>query len=748
MNHKLYALRVSTLISCVLLFFTVAQSQSQRPKIGLTLSGGGAKGLAHIGILKALDSAGLKIDYITGTSMGSIIGALYAAGYSGDDIEKLARPLDWELLFSTAPQLSSISIEEKNEYDKYALEIPLEEGKFKIGQGIIAGQELWLKLSELFAPVYNVTDFSKLSIPFKCFGTDVETGDAVTLDHGNIVTAVRASMAIPSIFTPVNYDGKLVVDGGIVNNFPVLDVKQMGADYVIGVNLNEGLLKADKLKTSFDILLQLVFLKDAAAFDKHRAQCDLFILPDLKGLSTGDFAASDSLINIGNETGRLYYPHFKRMADSLNAIYGPTTFVKDRLPKDNKIKVSEYSVEGLTHTRENFFFGLLDLQKNKDYSQDKINTSIRRVYGSRYYKIARYDFLPGTNDSTKMHFSVEENPLTVVKFGLNYNDFTKLSLKFNITSRDFLFKESRALASAALSENPRIYGEYFKYINKNRTARAVMDYYFEAFDFPVYKDFRLTETFRSKQHVIDFQLQKNITRNAYAGIGQQFVHSTIKTIETADLVSKGHNRNWYSYLTYRLNNVNQKYFPTSGWNVKAEAGYAYGQDPEFEYVQKDSATHIDTSLYNYDDCFNSFMNVSHYTELNSKFSWSQRLSFAYISRRNPYIMNRYMVGGTNEIIRNQIPFVGLNESEVKTGSIAALQLGLQYALAKKAFITGRANAALYDFYDKPLDAKNNFLSGYGLSFGYSSLLGPIEFTTMYCDQDKTVRTNINIGFSF
>ena len=124
MKHKLYALRAITIISCLILFFTVAQSQGQRPKIGLTLSGGGAKGLAHIGILKALDSAGLKIDYITGTSMGSIIGALYATGYSGDDIEKLARPLDWELLFSATPQLSSISIEEKSEYDKYALEIP------------------------------------------------------------------------------------------------------------------------------------------------------------------------------------------------------------------------------------------------------------------------------------------------------------------------------------------------------------------------------------------------------------------------------------------------------------------------------------------------------------------------------------------------------------------------------------------------------------------------------------------------
>jgi NTE family protein len=145
--------------------FSAAQQKSTRPKIGLTLSGGGAKGLAHIGILQAIDSAGLKIDYITGTSMGSIVGGLYAAGYSGDDVEKIARKLDWGLIFSTAPQLDAISIEEKSEYQKYAIEIPFVNGNFKIGRGIIEGQELWIKLSELFEPVYNVTDFSKLSIP-------------------------------------------------------------------------------------------------------------------------------------------------------------------------------------------------------------------------------------------------------------------------------------------------------------------------------------------------------------------------------------------------------------------------------------------------------------------------------------------------------------------------------------------------------------------------------------------------------
>src|SRR6187551_328935 len=169
----------------ILLFSTALRAQDTttavRPKIGLTLSGGGAKGLSHIGILKALDSAGLKVDYITGTSMGSVVGALYATGYSGEQIEKQARSLDWKLLFSTSPKLSSIRIEEKSEYDKYALEMPFVKKKFKIGKGIIEGEELWLKLSELFEPVYNITDFSKLPIPFKCIGTDMETGNSVQL---------------------------------------------------------------------------------------------------------------------------------------------------------------------------------------------------------------------------------------------------------------------------------------------------------------------------------------------------------------------------------------------------------------------------------------------------------------------------------------------------------------------------------------------------------------------------------------
>lgn len=739
------------IIGCFFIQVAAAQQKEQRPKIGLTLSGGGAKGLAHIGILEAIDSAGLKIDYITGTSMGSVVGGLYAAGYSGDSIESVARSLDWDVLFSTKPTLNQISIEEKSEYEKYALTVPFEKGKFKIGHGIIDGQELWLKLAQLFEPVYNITDFSKLPIPFICIGTDVETGNPVEMKQGNIVNAIRASMAIPTVFTPVMYDNKLIVDGGVVNNFPVLVAKKMGADYVIGVNLNQGLLKASQLESAFDILLQIGFFKDAEIAEKQKAACNLYIMPELNGYSTGSFASSDSIIDLGKDAGNLYYPYFKKLADSLNAIYGKNDFEKNRLPVNKHINIRKYTAEGFNRTEEQFFFGLLDLKVDKNYSYKEVNEAIHRVYGSRYYNIIRYDFIPDPTGGTEMHFTVEENPLTDVKLAINYNSFTQVGLFLNLTARDLLLKESRALITGSLSANPQLYAEYFKYISKKRTARAVLDYYYQNTDFPLYNNFRLYQEFRSYYSCFDFQLQKNVNTSSYLAVGQQLNRSKIKTEETPSLTYNGNNKYWFSYLSYVNNTTNKKYYPTSGWLVKAKAGYVYGNDIKYEYSYSDSTVNSDSISVNNNNYFKLMLNATHYSEINSKFSWSQNVALCYLVVDNPFIADQYLVGGMTDIILNQVPFAGLSVSEIKTGSIASAAFALQYSLSKKAYLTGRINAALYNFHDvgfQNINSKNNLLTGYGLTFGYNSVIGPLDLTVMYCDQDAMVRNYINIGFIF
>ena len=751
MNNIIYKSAITAL--CILLFQnTYTQQNSKRPKIGVTLSGGGAKGLAHIGILQAIDSAGLRVDYITGTSMGSAVGGLYAAGYSADTIEAIARKLDWDLLFSNVPQINAISIEEKREFNKYAIEIPFQRGKFKLGKGYIEGQELWLKLAELFQPVYNITDFHNLSIPFACIGTDLSTGNAVVMDQGNIITCVRASMAIPAVFTPVRYENKTLIDGGIANNFPVQVAKDMGADIVIGVNLNKGLKEAEDLKTSLDILMQMAFFKDAAEFENNRKQCDIYIAPDLQGNSAGSFDNGDSIIDIGKKYGLFYYPIFKHLADSLNALYPSNQpFVKDRLPRTNSMSISKYTITGLDKTTEQFFFGLSGLHPDKTYSYKKAVESIRGIYGSRYYKSIKYDYIPLDSGKTEMRFKVEENPLTAVKFALNYNDYTKLSLIGNITARDLLFKESRALATLSLSENPRIFLEYYKYLGSNRRFGLDLTWYKEIVDFPIYQDFSLFSTLRSKYSIFDLRGQYNINRTSYVGVSQQYNRSLINTPESPAVIFDGKNKFWHTYLSYRLNNIDRKYFTTKGWKIKADVGYIYNQSG-------DIAVKEDSIVYNADSLGFTFKNMvrinlcaEHFVPLNTKFVLLGQAAFAYLFNENPYKTIAFQVGGIEDNVFNQVQFAGLNESEVKTGSILSGQVGLQWKLSGSVYITGRANVALYDFYKvnfNDISAKNNFLSGYSLTAGLMTPLGPIQITAMYCDQDGRVRSNLNLGYRF
>ena len=316
----------------LILIFSSNLLKAQRPKIGVALSGGGAKGLAHIGILKAIDSAGLHVSYITGTSMGSIMGALYACGYTADTIEKIARNTNWELLLTNSASLKALSMDEKSEYDKYAVELPWVNNGFRIPSGLLESEEIWLRLSEYFFPVYNIKDFSKLPVGFKCIATDLSTGEGIVFDSGEIVPAVRSSVAIPSVFTAVNYNGRKFVDGGIVRNFPVSDVKKMGANIIIGSNVAGGLLPKEKINNIFQVLLQIAFFREDADAINEKKLCTIYIPHHLDEYNMGSFISAESIINEGIKMGDSLYPRFKKLADSLNAIYGKLPPRKKLLP--------------------------------------------------------------------------------------------------------------------------------------------------------------------------------------------------------------------------------------------------------------------------------------------------------------------------------------------------------------------------------------------------------------------------------
>jgi len=313
-------------------------------------------------------------------------------------------------------------MEEKDEYSKYVVELPWQNNSFRLPSGLLQGQELWLKFSELYFPVHQQKDFSHFSIPFRCVGTDVGNGEAIVMKEGEIISAIRSSMAIPTVFTAVDFNGKRMVDGGIVRNFPVRDVKEMGADFVIGSNVASGLLPSEKVRNAWQILLQIAFFREAEDAKTEVPQCDIYIPFKMDRFNMGSFGEGNAILDVGIEEGRKLYPRFKRLADSLNAIYGYSELKRGRLPQINSAIISSYEVHGVERTSAEFFVHTMDLQVNRSYTAKKLSDMVRQAYGTRYYSRIIYSLVPQPDGSSKIIFDVTENPFTFAKLGIHSRD--------------------------------------------------------------------------------------------------------------------------------------------------------------------------------------------------------------------------------------------------------------------------------------------------------------------------------------
>lgn len=749
-------MRNNRLIFFLILFvplFTAAQSKhGDRPKLGITLSGGGAKGLAHIGILKAIDSAGLKIDYVTGTSMGSIIGGLYACGYTADSIERIARCTNWDLMLSNAASLHSMGMEEKDEYDKYAVELPWVNNGFRLPSGVLESEELWLKFSELFFPVYNIKDFSKLPKKFKCIATDVSTGQAVVLDKGEIVSAVRSSMAIPSVFTAVDYQGKKMVDGGIVRNFPVHDAVDMGADFVIGSNVSGGLLPKEKINNIFQVLLQIAFFREDENTNKEKKLCQIYIDHELDNYTMGSFSSSNEIIDEGIATGRKMYPVFKRLADSLDRIYGKEKTKPAPLPNVQAVKITDYAIEGLSRTNKYFFLSLMQFARNKWYDAASLAEHIRVAFGTRYYQKIIYSLEPLTDSTARIVFTAEEHPLTFAKLGIHYNSFSGISLIGNLTSRDFFVphSDSRSLVSVNIGENMRIRGEHLQYFGqmKRLSLNALMQ--LEQIGFNTYNSYQRDGVYKQTYFKAESNLSMAIMRKMSLGIGHRFeAFHYSPDISTNNLEVKGNNQQNNTYFFFKYNTLSNNIYPRKGIKIHAEAGRVYSADPRVTFFNNGKEVTADSMGLDYRGFMRTTLFAVHYVPLSSKVTLIEQLQAGvnFGDRQGP--LNAYYIGGMSPEFRNQILFAGFNEGTMYSSSVANFQLAVRYQMYSSIFLTGRANLLYHDVVtSNTRTSRAGYLSGYALTFGYNFLLGPLEISAMYSEQAKKVLPYVTLGVPF
>ena len=739
----------------VFFMFTICflnQAWAQRPKIGLVLSGGGAKGFSHIGILQAIDSAGLKVDYLTGTSMGSVIGSLYAIGYSGKQIESIARKLNWDILLSNKPNYQYISIDEKDEYGQYSAEVGLKKFKPQIGTGLIESEELWLTLNELFLPVYDVKDFSKFNIPFKCISTDLATGKAVVHSKGEIVTAVRSSMAIPSVFTAIDFDSTKLVDGGIVRNFPVSDVKKMGADIVIGVNLFKGLPDVLKLNSALDVFYQITQYRDAEDLIQQKKLCDLTIEPAVDQYGAGSFSAADSIMYIGKELGKLYYPYFKHLADSLNRISKVNYSPVGRLPKLDTVTIDDVEVFGIKYTSRSLLVDKIGIKVGKSYSAIQINKGFRKAYSSRYYDNVFYEFVSTKPGHVKLKCLVKEALLTQVKAGLSFHTYTGTALIANITFRNLLLDKSRSLIKVAVGNNFRALVQHRQAFGRKANNYLNLSWSVDNLPLNVYEGKENKFKYNVNYTQFDFNYTKVFGTNSSLSGGITYQYNSYKPSIATGAQIKGNNSFNYAYLRFETKTTDRVNFPTEGTDLFAEAGVVFDRSANISVFNSDSSsTNISSIIDGKPEFYRLQLRYNKYVPLSKRVSFLYNLQGGICLNSQGFLFDNFYMGGVQPIVRKQFVFVGINEGQITSNSCISTMVGFQYNFVSNFLIIARANTAVYNFIklkNSVLFNEANWINGFSLGLGYNLGILPMEFTGMYSPEIGAFYGHVKIGFIF
>ena len=366
------------------------------PRIGLALSGGGARGIAHIGVLKVLEELRVPVHCVTGTSMGSIVGGAYASGRQPADLERVVLATDWDMIFTDRPPREEISIRRKQDDYKtlFAFEFGVRDGGLVLPKGIIAGVTIEAYFRALTDPAVGVINFQQLPIPFEAVATDIETGEAVVLNRGSVAQAMRASMAVPGAMSPVEIEGRLLVDGGIANNLPIDQARKLCADVIIAVNISTPPLKREEITSALSVsgqLLNFLGLANVERQLKSLGERDVLIAPELGNITASSFDRARDAIRIGEEAARKMSEQLRRYSLPEEQ-YGTLREkqIGGRAERKGLGTVDEIRFEGLKRTNPQVLRELVHSKPGEPLTEVKVGEDLRRIYGRGDFESINY----------------------------------------------------------------------------------------------------------------------------------------------------------------------------------------------------------------------------------------------------------------------------------------------------------------------------------------------------------------------
>lgn len=717
------------IIATILMLATHTLSQ-ERPKIGLALSGGGAKGFCHIGVLKVLEEIRMPIDYITGTSMGSIIGGLYAIGYSAEDLDDLALNTDWASLFSDKVERRSLTMEQKMWDGRYVATLALKGGKIRLPSGLISGQKITRLLNRLTLPAQHIRDFRDFPIPFTCVATNIVTGEAVVLDEGYLSDALRASMAIPTVFTPIKMNDTLMVDGGLVRNLPAEDAINMGADIVIGVDVGAPLLKEEQISSFMSIIDQTTSFQIVASTKEQREYCDYLIVPDMGEFSTFDFDQAAFFIQQGEAAAREMLPQLKALADSLNRISKPGRI--SRPVKIDSTYVGDMEVRGLEKLSKRLVVTEMDIKTPGWLSIPELEKDIERLYGTQLFERVSYNF-EFADDGQKLVIRPVEKSGSLFRAGIHYDSKSDASLLLNTTFRNLGKWGSLVVFDLKLGDDFYLDGQYWRHTffarefgfrARGNYSRFLVDYYEE--------DVRLAQ-YKVNSYIGEGLLGTLFSTKILFGGGARLEYVEANpSIAPADF-EKQIEKQAVLFGTLEIDTYNRAVFPTSGVSMQLRSEYA--NNDQFDLKSSYWRHYLD---------FRSVIAV------HPKISLLQSLFLGTTSQSEVAFHYLFFLGGMDRaftFMGQKNSFLGYKVQELTGNNAQFLQLGIQFEFLSNKYILFRWNAGnTFDAWK--IDFENNvYLTGSGFTVGTNTFLGPLEFTIMNSSRYNTL-THLNLGYKF
>ena len=745
----------AALVGCVAGAFASedgANGVARRPKVALVLCGGGAKGAAHIGALKVLEEARVPIDMIVGTSIGGLVGGLYAMGYSAAELDSIVSGCDWKYLLSdNSYSRRDESFDGRNLDAKYLVRVPFygmnaaksESPISRLPSGFIGGQNILNFLNGLAMQYRGDIEFKNLPIPFACVATDLSKGEAVVLDRGELTMAMRATMAIPGVFSPVEIDGRLLVDGGVVNNFPVDVARNMGADIVIGVDIKNDAPSVDKLKAMPQVFMQMLDLLGYDAYVRNVQDVDILIKPDVSKYGTFSFNAPAvaQLIKNGEVAAREKIASLdslvRRMSTLALGDYGKPTPVQTA-PKKDEFCFADVVLKGVPAKDMHWLRRLSGLKPGVNLAKMDIDRGISVLMGTKAFSSVTYTIEGQGTKGETLVLNLVKGPSNVVALGARYDSEEAAGLLVHIGVNELGLLGSKVGLTGRLSYNP--YGEFNYSYNSKYFPKVEFNYKVGGMDMNIYKS-------TDNQNNLDFVYQRgeinlaNIyLRNYNFKIGTRFEHYDYDRFLKYNIPD---NYQEYSlkdesyqsfYFNGKMDNLDDDYFPRHGVAVEIDGEYwtkSYsGNTVPFGAVR----VMVDGTM-----------------------KAGNRLVFL------PHLYGRVIIGDCAEIpylnyfggsepgryFSQQLPFIGMNYANPIYNSVMIGRLDIRQQIGSSHYIYAIANYLRSGMSIDEMFAPDGFgIWGLGVKYAYNSPIGPLTLNVHWSDYDDKFGAYISLGHYF